>query len=221
MKDLRRIQVTPDNSILIVIDIQKQVSLGRGGIPEPNPELSTKTAIIPAVRRLMDMAHEAGVPVIHVQSVRNHREPEFTVYEMDLSYPVDLLKIGTRHSEFFDEVAPEPQDFIVRKWCHDPWYETDLERILDGLVADPTKCQAIITGGAITGCAGFGTAGFYVRNYQAVVVLDAVYGGPTVAANYFSRTSYPTFPNVYLTRSDMIEFSRVPEMAVTGLKPNT
>ena len=105
---------------------------------------------------------------------------------------------------------------LVRKWCHDPWYETDLERVLDGLVSDPTKCQAIITGGAITGCAGFGTAGFYIRDYRAVVVLDAVYGGPTAAANYFSRTSYPTLPNVYLTKSDLVQFSGVDEPVPAG-----
>ena len=213
MKELRRIQANPDNSILLVIDMQKEKKpwkdkergLYAGGY-DPNWELSTMEAIVPAVRPLVDRAHE-----VYVQSIRNHREPEFTVFE---HHP--MLRIGTWHSEFFDELMPEPRDFIVRKWRHDPWYETDLERILDGLVSDPTKCQAIITGGAITGCAGFGTAGFFIRNYQAVVVLDAVYGGPTAAANYFSRTSYPTFPNVYLTKSELIQFSRVAEPVAAG-----
>ena len=208
MKELRRIQANPDNSILLVIDMQK---VRGGGLPEPNEERLTREAVIPAVRPLVDRAHEAGVPVIYVQSIRNHREPEFTVFEHPL-----MLQIGTWHSEFFDDLMPEARDFIVRKWCHDPWYETDLERVLDGLVPDPTKCQAIITGGAIPGCAFFGTAGFYIRDYRAVVVLDAVYGRPMAAADYFSRTRYPTFPNVYLTQSDLIQFSRVAEPVAAG-----
>lgn len=219
MKDLRNIQATLNNSILLVIDMQKEKKPWKdkerglyAGAYDPKWELSTMEAIVPAVQPLVDRAHEAGIPVIYVQSIRNHREPEFTVFEHPL-----MLQIGTWHSEFFDELIPEPRDFVVRKWSHDPWYETDLERILDGLVSDPTKCQAIITGGAITGCAGFGTAGFFIRNYQAVVVLDAVYGGPAAAANYFSRTSYPTFANVYLTKSNLIHFSNVAEPVVGGL----
>ena len=219
MKELRRIQANPDNSILLVIDMQKEQKPWKekvrslyAGTYDPNWELSTMEAIVPAVRPLVDRAHEAGVPVIYVQSTRNPREPEFTVFE---HHP--MLQIGTWHSEFFDELMPEPRDFIVRKWCHDPWYETDLERVLDGLVPDPTKCQAIITGGSINGCAGFGTAGFFIRNYQAIVVLDAVYGSsPTAAANYFSRISYPTLPNVYLTKSDLVQFSRVDEPVAAG-----
>ena len=218
MKEPRKIQANPDNAILLVIDMQKEKKPWKdkergfyAGGYDQNWDLSTMEAIVPAVRPLVDRAHEAGVPVIYVQSIRNHQEPEFRVFEHPL-----MLQIGTWHSEFFDELMPQPQDFIVRKWCHDPWYETDLERILDGLVSDPTKCQAIITGGAITGCAGFGTAGFYIRGYQAVVVLDAVYGGPTAAANYFSRTSYPTFPNVYLTQSELIKFSKVAEPVAAG-----
>ena len=217
MKELRKIGANRDNTVLVVIDMQKEMNSRGSDRSEPIPAhppgigKAQKRAAIPAVRSLMDRAHEAGVPVICVQSVRNHLEPEFTVYEYN-----PILKIGTQNSEFFDEVVPEPGDFTVRKWCHDPWFETDLERVLDGLVPDPTKCQVLITGGAGTGCAFFGTNGFYVRNYQTVFVLDGVYGGPTEAAANFSRTSYPTYPNIFLSRSDLIEFSKVTERVPAG-----
>ncbi|MGH7844537.1 MAG: isochorismatase family cysteine hydrolase [Candidatus Binatia bacterium] len=208
MKELRRIQADPEDSILVVIDMDNETSQTVGGLPEPNPELSTKRAIIPTVRRLIDRAHDVGVQVIYVQSVRNHREPQFTTFRHALT-----RKIGTQNSRIVDELTPEPRDIIVRKWNHDPWYQTDLERVLDGLVTEPTKCQALITGGAGSGCAFFGTKGFYIRNFQTVFVVDAVYGGPTVAARHFSRTSYPTFPNIFLSRSEMIEFSKTQKQA--------
>ncbi len=62
--------------------------------------------------------------------------------------------------------------------------------------------------------------GFYIRNYRTVIVLDGVYSGPTAAAKHFSRASYPAFPNISLTRSDLIEFSQVPEMAGRDLRPD-
>ncbi len=209
MKELRKIQANADNSILVVIDMQKgQVSKTYWSDVEPNPEKSTSTAIIPTVRRLVDQAHEARVPVISVYSVRNHRGPEYTLFQYTPG-----LGVGSQESEFFDELMPEPQDTIVRKWCYNPWHETDLERVVEELVPNPATCQVLITGGSISGCAFYGTLGFYVRGYQAVIVLDAVYGPPTVAGNYFSRTSYPTYPNIFLTRSDMVQFSKVPELA--------
>ena len=211
MKELQQIEANPDNSLLVVIDIQKEQNMRGGGLPEPNAERSTREAIVPTVRGLLDRAREAEVRVIHVQSVRNHVEPEFTVFEYN-----PILKIGTWNSEFIEEVAPLPGEIVVRKWCHDPWYETDLERVLKGLVPDPTKVQVLVAGGGGTGCYFFGVKGFYVRNYRTVAVVDAIYGGPTVTTNHFSRTSYPTFPNVSLSRSDLIEFSKAPETVAAG-----
>ena len=209
MKEPRKIQANADNSVLVVIDMQKgQKSKSYWSDVEPNPENSTSRVIIPTVRRLVDQAHEAGVPVIAVYSVRDHREPGYTLFQYTPG-----LAVGSQESEFFDELMPEPQDTIVRKWCYNPWHETDLERVVEELVPNPTKCQVLITGGSISGCAFYGTLGFYVRGYQTVIVLDAVYGPPTVAGNYFSRTAYPTYPNIFLTRSDMVQFSKVPELA--------
>ena len=202
MKELQRFQAWPDNSILMVIDIDNETGKGPEGPVGPIEHISTKEMIIPKVRKLIDQAHEVGVQVIYIQSVRTHLEPQFTVFD----YHHMTRKIGT----------PESRDIVVRKWYHDPWFETDLERVLTGLIPDPTKCQALITGGAGTGCAFFGFNGFYVRNFQTVIVMDAVYGGPMIAAAHFSRTNYPTYPNVYLTKSELIEFSKNPELVAAS-----
>ena len=216
MKELRRIQANPDNSILVVVDMQKEqpdfVSKPQwwGGAAS-NPQPSTAPAIIPAVRGLVDKAHESGVRVIYTQTSHTHQEPRYTVFGAEALYI-----IGTRGWENYDELAPEPRDIVVRKGSQNPWYETDLERVLVALVPDPTKCQVLITGGGAVGCAYFATMGFYVRNYQTVFVLDGVYGGPAEAAAHFSRTSYPTYPNISLSRSDLIQFSKVTDRVPAG-----
>ena len=211
MKPLQRIQANPANSIVIVIDIQNEFCKP-GGVLFPENRSEDAPTLIPAARRVIDGAGAVGVPVIYVQSVHTLLEPEFTVFDWSPRH----TKYGTWNAEFVDELTPEPRDIIVRKWTHDPWYKTDLQRILDGLVPDPTKCQAIITGGAMIGCAHLGGSGFYIRNYQTVFVMDAVYGRPMMGAEHFSRTSYPTYPNVYFSRSDLIEFSKVPDPVPAG-----
>ena len=216
MKELRSIQANPDNAILVVVDMQKEqpdfVSKPQWwGANEWNPRPSTAPAIIPAVRGLVDKAHESGVRVIYTQTSHTHQEPRYTVFGAEALY-----KIGTRGWENYDELAPEPRDIVVRKGSQNPWYETDLEQVLVALVPDPTKCQVLITGGGAVGCAYFATMGFYVRNYQAVLVLDALYSGPMGAAQHLSRMSYPAYPNVFLSRSDLIEFSTVAEPAMAS-----
>ncbi len=216
MKELRKIQATPENSILVIVDMQKgDTAVDRNPYwwvhEEAHPELSTRTAIVPAVARLLERAREAGVRVIHVQSSRTHLEREIKVFGSDLTH-----KIGSWDSEIFDELMPEPREIVVRKCCHDPWHETDMERVMEGVVPDPTKCQVLITGGGVLGCAEYSIMGFYVRNYQVAVVLDAVYSGPTAGAKHYSRTSYPAFPSISLTQSNLIQFSRVAEPVAAG-----
>lgn len=159
--------------------------------------------IVPAIKGLLDKAHAAGVPVVFVQSIRNHTEPHYNLYGV-----TKVLKIGTPASEFFDEITPQhPRDIVVRKWDHDPWFETDLDRVLKGIVPDPLGCQVLVTGGSITGFALHGAMGFQLRNYPTFIVMDAVYGNPVKAGELFSRTRYPSFPNIQLTNAGMISFS--------------
>lgn len=209
MKPIEAIQATPATAILFIIDVEKEPSFGGASttlppaLDTPGQPRATIRGIVPVIRGLLDTAHQSGVRVIYIQSVRNHCEHQFTVYSTTPRH----LKIGTPASEFCDEIAPNGKDIVVRKWDHDPWFETDLERVLLGVVPDPTQCQALITGGSITGCAFHAALGFHARHYRPVIIMDAVYGSATAAGNYFSRTRYPTYPNVRLTRSDLIDFS--------------
>lgn len=219
MKPIQAVQADPSNAILFIIDVEKEPSWGGPTLPAQPAVLqpagsrrATAASIVPTIRGLIDRCHAAGVRVIYIQSVRNHTEHQFTVYSTMPRH----LKIGTPASEFFDEIRPNGMDIVVRKWDHDPWFETDLERVLAGVVPDPTRCQALITGGSINGCAFHAMLGFHARNYRVAMIMDAVYGSADAAAAYFSRPQYPTYPNITLTTAELITFSAgtAPERAV-------
>lgn len=196
------------NSLLLIVDIQKEQDRWIRGEDQKtiNPDHERKREIVPIVRDLAERARNAGVHVVYTQSIRNGTEPEFTVFGR-----IPILQVGTWHSEMAEELTPQPKDLVVRKWGPDPWYQTDFERVLRGLFPDPTKCNVIVTGGSVTGCAYFGIMGLYARNYRMTILTDCVYGPIQQAVNHFSRTTYPTYPNIKLSRSDLIAFSAAPE----------
>ena len=205
MKALQKFQINRENAILVIVDMENEFC-------KPGGKLYTKTSsrimpgIISAVSGLAERARESGIPVIYIQGVRTLQEPEFTVFGV-----APHIKLGTRSVDIIEEIKPQKGDIVIQKFSHDPFYKPDLDRVLKKLVHDPTSCCALVTGGAINVCAYHAVMGFYLRNYWTVVPIDAVYyihdAGNQRALEQFSEEAYP---NVFLSRSDIIEFSQVP-----------
>ncbi len=208
MKALQGIQINRENAILVIVDMQHEFC-------KPGGKLFTETSarvmpgVISAIRGLAGRARSAGIPIIYIQGVRTLQEPEFTVFGVE-----PHIKLGTRAVEIIEELKPHQGDIVVQKFCHDPFYKPDLDQALQKLVRDPTWCCAIVTGGSINVCAYHTVMGFYLRNYWTIVPVDSLY--------YFSDSdnqraleqfSHPAYPNIFLSRSDLIGVSRVPTVA--------
>jgi len=203
MKPLQNFNINKQNAVLVIVDIQNEFAKPGGKL---GSEVSAKImpGVISAVQGLADRARNAGIPVIYIQSVRTLKEPEFTVFGRQ-----PHLEIGTWASEIVDELKPHEEDIVVQKFSHDPFYRKDLDEVLEKLVPDPTKCYALVTGGAINVCVYHTVMGFHLRNYWTVVPVDSVY--------YINEAAYERalgqyseerpYPNVFLSRSDLIEIA--------------
>ncbi|MBU2608529.1 MAG: cysteine hydrolase [Chloroflexi bacterium] len=203
MKPLQNFSLNKQNAILIIVDIQNEFAKPGGKL---GSAVSAKIipGVISAVQGLADQARAAGIPIIYIQSVRTLKEPEFTVFGRQ-----PHLEIGTWASEIVDELKPHEGDTVVQKFSHDPFYRKDLDEVLEKLVPDPTKCYAVVTGGAINVCVYHTVMGFYLRNYWTVVPVDCVYyiseeGRDRALGQYSEERPYP---NVFLSRSDLIDIS--------------
>ncbi len=215
MKTLQKVHINPANAILVIVDAENYFC-------HPDSPRYTEAAarVLPhavaALGDLADRCRNAGVPVIYIQSVRTLQEPEFTLFGRK-----PCLEIGTWDSEIIDELKPHPGDIIVQKFCHDAFYRTELDEVLQKLVPDPLKCHAIVTGGGIAACLFHAVQGFYLRNYWTVVPIDCTYYGQErsreIALELYSRESYP---NIFLSQADMIEVSSVRTTARPRLAPN-
>jgi nicotinamidase-related amidase len=215
MKDTHSIYANPGNTIVVMTNMQNEFCKPGGMIHEERP-VKEMPQVIAAVRTVTQKARAVGIPIIHIQSMRSLEEPEFMVYGNK-----PIIKAGSWGAEIVEELKPHEPDVVVTAWCQDPFYKSKLNHIVEGLVDDPTRSHAILMGGDIVGALYLTAMGFYLRNHWVAVPIDAIYGdreGHEFALNQFSKSS---LPNIFLTRSDLIEFSNIPEPAIRGLIPNT
>ncbi len=215
MKVLQSVQVNPKNAILLIVDVQHEFCKPAGKLYN---EMSAHIVpgVIHAIQTLAEGARSVGIPVIYIQSVRTLKEPEYTVFGQK-----PILKLGTWAVEIVEELKPQPGEMVIQKFSHDPFYRPDLDQLLNTLVTDPTRCCAIVTGGLVNICIYHAVMGFHLRNYWTVVPVDSVYY--TSDAEYYralEQFSHPAYPNVFLSRSDLIEFSHYRLQSTPVLKPS-
>lgn len=205
MKSLQPIVANPANAILTIVDVQNRNC-------HPNGESwdEQKARVVPAavkvIRGLVEQARDVGIPIVYIQSVRTHQEAEVVVFGYKKG-----MKIGSWDVEIIDEIKPRPSDAVVQKFSHDAFYKTKLDAVLAELVTDPTECYALMVGGATHLCVYHAVMGFYLRDYWTVVVTDGVYARSEAGHNRaLEQYSEPSYPSIFLSRSDLIEMSSDP-----------
>jgi nicotinamidase-related amidase len=212
MKQLQTVGAHRHNAIVTVVDVQN-----RSCHPDGESWDDQKARVVPAalvvIADVIGRARAVGIPVIYIQSVRTHLEPEVTVFGYKKG-----MQIGSWDVEIAEPVKPAPGDHVVQKFSHDAFFRTDLDAVLATLVPDPTTCYSFVVGGATNLCVYHAVMGYYLRNYWTCVVADGVYCRTDEARERaFLQFSDRSYPNIFLTRSDLIEFSN--DTALAGPRP--
>ncbi len=179
MKD--ELQLVAARSAVVTIDCQ------RGNLdPEiaslPVPEAECRR-ILGGINRLLAGAREAGVPVVHVdtvyeesllgkhpferamlnakQSFTPHRQSDFARHKSP----------GSPEAELMPEIDVRPEDYRVgSKRTFDMFYGTQLEILLRSLDVD----TLLVAGCNTNTCVLASVYGAYVRDYKVVVLSDCV-----------------------------------------------
>jgi ureidoacrylate peracid hydrolase len=156
-----------DRCVLMVIDMQNDFVLD-GAIMQV-AEAKTQ---LPKIKKLIGKCRELGVPVI------------YTIQETDAVYcPLEVLAIprlkdagmrkGTNGQQVVDELAPEPDDIVIRKRRFSAFYQTDLEIILRNIRGSVNPVDAIIICGTVTNICCESTArDAFFRDYKVVFGTD-------------------------------------------------
>ncbi len=117
--------------------------------------------LIERVRRLIDDARRAEVPVVYVACAH---QPDDLIFR---AIPSHALR-GTWEAQIVPELAPRPDEKVVAKKVYDGFYDTQLESTLRQL-----GVSEVILAGVQTDCCVHATAqGGVFRGFRASLVAD-------------------------------------------------
>ncbi len=120
----------PKRPVLLVVDmIQDHLTPGKP------LEVPRARDVVPALRKRLEEARSAGIPVIFVCDTHSPDDPDFD------AWPVHALE-GTPGADPWPELGVEPSDHLVRKRTYSAFTGSTLGPLLDELGAD----QIILTG---------------------------------------------------------------------------
>ncbi len=167
--------------VLLVIDIQQgdfDLEVDETGKREDDgiPTMPGYFDRISQTRKLVDIAHETGVPIIFVKEI--HR-PDHIDFGRELDGSEDVHCIETDPStEVARELDMRPTDYVIGKRRYSCFFGTDLEILLKGLKAD----TLVLTGGLTDVCVHYTFVDGHQHNYFCRVVEDCV-GGSSLRAH--------------------------------------
>lgn len=165
------------NPVLLVIDIQKSAFMDvKAGIPVmPGYRENMERA-----RRVVDAAHENGIPVVFVQEIHRRDRIDYG-RELDGSEDIHCMEGEPGTPVAFDEMGRLPGDYYVPKRRYSCFFGTEMEILLKGLKAQ----TLILVGGMTDVCVHYSFVDGHQHDYYCRVVRDCV-GGTSPEAHQAS-----------------------------------
>jgi len=153
-----RVEVSPERTALIVVDMQNDFVDPRGSLC-----VGTARATVPAIARLCTFARAHGLTVVYTQDWHRPDDPEFALWGAH-------AVAGTWGAEIVPDLAPRPEDLVIRKLRYDAFYGTPLDHELR-----QRRIAEVIVTGTVSNICVLHTAGSAALRWLRVIVpVDAV-----------------------------------------------
>jgi nicotinamidase-related amidase len=205
MDTQRTVELSPQNTALIIVDMQAEGCERHGPGVKP---------VIQNIRSLLDRFRQANGKIIHIQSVRPKDHHEFTFFGKEYS----LLE-NTPAVAFVPGLEPYRDEVVVKKYSHDCFYQTTMEEQLKKLDLRGCRDHVVVTGIGTNNCVYHTVIGFHIRNYYVHVPEDCIHAsrpdGQQFALSQFRSPAYNF--NVSVVRSEDIKLSSVINKAAANL----
>lgn len=150
---------------VIIIDLQNDFVGEDAVIP-----CKCESDLIQNVKTLIDFCHEHQMPVIYTQEAHRASKIDFG-RELDGDEPIHCVE-GSKGIEIIPELAPGPQDYVIKKRRYSGFFQTDMKLLLDSLGVD----TLIITGAATDVCVRATATDAQQYGYFVYVPQDCVAG---------------------------------------------
>ena len=152
------VHVDPARTALVVVDMQNDFVREGGGLLVPDAE-----ATIPAIRMLLELARANGVRVVYSQDTHRDGDLEWRIWP-------EHAREGSWGWEIVDELAPAPDDVVLRKPRYDAFYGTPLNHLLRLWGVD----TLVMCGTVANICVHYTAASAALRWYEVVIPRDAI-----------------------------------------------
>jgi len=119
--------------------------------------------IIPNIKSLIKQKRKENAPIIYVCDAHDANDKEFLIW------PAHCIK-NTKGAAVVNELAPEGNDFIVKKTTYDGFYNTDLNKLLKNLGIN----HIIITGCVSNICILHTVSSAILRGYSVEIPLSCI-----------------------------------------------
>lgn len=187
-------------SILVIVDMQNEF-LKEGG---PRFVGETANSVIRKVESLLRKARASNVVRIFLQSTRYDESPEHRIFHRSKH-----LIEGSWGHKIVEELSPREDEIIVKKFSHDPFNQTELERILSEQMDGNPWDYHVVVGGVVTNVCVYETVtGFSVRNFRVYLPIDCTTSpDPDLHEAALRMLYYPAYSyNVLLTKEEEVRF---------------
>jgi nicotinamidase-related amidase len=173
--------VDPRHTALLLIDMQHDFVDPEGLFGSMGLDLSMYDATRPRLATLLAAARERGVLVVHVQNTAlpNRRSDSPAQIRFNLRMhevarregsPLRYTVPGTPGHEFVPELAPLPDEVVVRKYRSSGFWGTNLE-----LVLRSNGIKTVVVGGCTTeGCVESTARDALFTDHYVVIAEDCV-----------------------------------------------
>ncbi len=160
-----------DRCALIVQDLQNDVIIDDGAFAESgSPDHAREQNVVANVQRMMEVARNKGIPVIHVWYIVEEGAPGLKVNApLFEGVAAGAMVRGSWGAAPAEGLEPQKGDFVVEKTRMSAWQGTNLENILAGTGRDTIIVTGAWTNMSIEHTARTGAD----KGYYMVVPEDA------------------------------------------------
>ncbi len=154
----KEIELDSRNTAVIIVDMQNDFVRKEGKLYVPEAE---KT--IGPISDLIKKARNSSAAVIYTQDWHMKDDPEFKIWG-------EHALAGTWGAEIVDELKPEKDYFLIKKYRYDAFFETPLDYILR-----VKNIKNVVISGTVANICVLHTAGSAaLRWYNVIMIKDGI-----------------------------------------------
>jgi nicotinamidase-related amidase len=158
--------IDPKKTAMIVVDMQNDFVASGAAMETP-----AARAVVPKLADALKICRDAGIKVIYTAHVHRHDGCDMGLFD-DMHPPIAnraALVDGTPGVDIYSDVAPAPDEHVIKKHRYSGFFGPDLDMILREWGVD----TVIISGTTTENCCQTTARDAMFRNYRVVFLSDA------------------------------------------------